>query len=162
MSFGIASVLRDSAGQVIALIATAQKERPSGFSTSSVNVWGIKPIAGQTPATVGGVTCYLWARAERKSFSNTFNIYDAANQPIAKGVPISGWARQYKIMTPGGKGLMLATFTAGSNKKSFDIQCAKNVDPTLAICMMAAMQVGHDELRVEPSQSTNEGPGGDD
>ena len=35
MSFGIAGVLRDPAGQVIALIATASTQRPSGFSASS-------------------------------------------------------------------------------------------------------------------------------
>ena len=162
MSFGIASVLRDSAGQVIALIATAQTERPSGFSTSSVNVWGTKPIAGQEPTAVGGTDCYLWARAQRKPMSNSFKFYNAANEQVASGAPISGWAWQYKIMAVGGQGLMLATFTAGSDKKSFDIQCAKGVDVALAICMMAAMQVGHDELRVEPSQGTGDGGFGDD
>ena len=41
---------------------------------------------------------------------------------------------------------MLATFVSGSNKKTFKINCAKGVDVAFAICMMAAMQVGHDEL----------------
>ena len=145
---------------MIALIATAQTERPSGFSTSSVNVWGIKPVAGQAATVVGGMNCYLWARAERRPMSNSFKIYNAANEQVASGSPITGWVWQYKIMTVGGQGLMLATFTAGSNKKSFDIQCAKGVDVALAICMMAAMQVGHDELRVEPSQG--DGGGFDD
>ena len=150
-------MLRDPAGQVIAVIATAQTQRPTGMSTSSVNVWGTKPIAGQTPTTVVGINGYLWARAERKPMSNTFQIYDAANQLIAKGVPIRGFARQYKFTTPAGQGIMLATFTPGSNKKSFDIRCAQGVDVTLAICMMAAMQLGADELRVEMSA----GNGGD-
>jgi len=162
MSFGIASVLRDSAGQVIALIATAQKERPTGMSTSSINIWATKPIPGQAPIDIGGIKGYLWARAERRAMSNSFKIYDAANQLIATGSPISGFAWQYKFVTPDGKGLMLATFAAGSNKKIFDIRCAKNVDASFAICMMAAMQVGHDELRVEPSRGGDGGGGGDD
>lgn len=161
MAFGIAAVLRDSAGKVIALIATAQTTRPSGMSTSSVNVWGIKPIAGQAPTAVGGINGYLWARAERKPFSNTFTIYNAANEPVAKGTPTRGFASQYKVESAGGQGLMLASFTAGSNKKSFDIQCAKGVDVALAICWMAALQVGRDELRVDASEGPGGGPGDD-
>ena len=154
MSFGIASVLRDPAGQVIAGIATAQTERPSGFSKSSVNVWGTKPIASQAPTTIGGIEGYLWARAERRSVSNAFKIYDAANQHVATGAPIRGFAWQYKLTAPNGDGLMIASFTPGSNKKSFDINVAKGADVALSICMMAAMQAGHDELRVDPSQGT--------
>lgn len=161
MAFGIAAALKDSAGQVIAVIATAQSQRPSGISTSSINVWGTKPIAGQAPTAVGGIDGFLWARAERKPMSNDFTIYNASNQQIAKGVPIRGFARQYKLMAPSGQGIMLATFTAGTSKKSFDINCAKGVDVSLAICMMAAMQLGHDELRVEPSRDGG-GGGGDD
>lgn len=156
MAFGIAAGLYDAAGKVIAIIATAQTSRPTGNSKSSVNVWGATPIAGQTPTAIGGISGYLWARAERKAFSNTFTIYDAANQVVALGKTISGFALQYKIETPAGQGLMLATFTPGSNKKSFDIQCAKGVDVTLAICMMAAMQVGRDELKVDKSQGGGE------
>ena len=155
MAFGIAGCLRDAAGQTIAVIATKQSQRPRGMSSSSVNVWGAKPIAGQAATAIGGIAGYLWARAERKPFSNTFTIYDAADQPIAKGIPIRGWAEQYKFETMGGQGLMLATFTPGSNKKSFDIQVAKGVDVTLAICMMAAMQIGKDELHVDPQQAHN-------
>ena len=35
-------------------------------------------------------------------------------------------------------------------------QCAKGVDATLAICIMAAMQVGRDELTVSPNQGGGE------
>ena len=94
-----------------------------------------------------------------RSMSNTFKFYDAANKHIATGAPIRGWAWQYKFTAPNGDGLMLASFTPGSKKKSFDINVAKGVDPSLAICMMAAMQAGHDELQVDPS---NGGGGGDD
>ena len=160
MSFGVPCVLRDPAGQVIAMIATAQTKRPQGMSTSAMNIWGVKPIPGQAPANVAGVDAYLWARAERRAFSNAFTIYDASNQHCATGVPIRGWARQYKLTAPNGDGLMIASFTAGSNKTSFDINVAKGVDVSLAICMMAAMQAGHDELQVDPSSSG--GDGGDD
>ena len=51
--------------------------------------------------------------------------------------------------------LSLASFTPGSSKKTFDIQCAKGVDVTLAICWLAACQLGADELRVEQSAATN-------
>ena len=159
MSFGIVGCLRDPAGQTVAVIATQQTERPTGFSTSSVNVWGTKPIAGQAATAVGGINGYLWARAERKPMSNDFTFYDAAGQSVAKGIPIGGWARQYKFETLSGEGLMLATFTPGSDNKSFDIQVAKGVDASLAICMMAAMQIGADELHVEPSAGPT---GGDD
>ena len=83
-------------------------------------------------------------------------IYDGANAVIAKGASIRGWALQYKLMTRADQGLMLATFAPGSNKKTFDIQCAKGVDPTLSICLMAAMQVGRDEITVTPSQGPGE------
>ena len=52
--------------------------------------------------------------------------------------------------------LMLATFTPGTKstlEKVFDIQCAKGVDAAFAICMMAAMQLGKDELIVEARQA---------
>ena len=66
---------------------------------------------------------------------------------FATGSPIRGWAWQYKFTSAADKqGLMLATFVSGSNKKTFKINCAKGVDVAFAICMMAAMQVGHDEL----------------
>ena len=161
MAFGIAAALRDPTGNVIAIIATAQNSRPTSWNASSVNVWGAKPIAGQQPTNVGGMTGYLWARAERAPFSNNFTIYDGANAFVAVGKTIRGWALQYKIETPNGQGLMLATFTPGTNKKSFDIQCAKGVDTTLAICMLAAMQVGRDELKVDATTNTG-GGGGDD
>jgi hypothetical protein len=74
MAFGIAAVLRDLKGGVIAIIATAQRERPSGFSPSSVNIWGTKPIPGQPPTDIGGIAGYLWGKAERGRMSNTFTI----------------------------------------------------------------------------------------
>ena len=157
MSFGTPCVLRDAAGNVIAVIATAQTTRPQSMSTSSVNVWGIKAIAGQAPTNVAGIDGYLWARAERRAFSNAFTIYDASNQHFATGAPIRGWAWQYKFTAPNGDGLMIASFTAGSKKKSFDINVAKGVDVSLAICMMAAMQAGHDELQVDPSSGGDSG-----
>ena len=122
MAFGIAACLRDPAGQVIAIIATASTQRPSGWGASSVNVYGTKPIAGQAPVDVGGITGYLWARSERKGFSNNSTIYDGANKVIAQGATIRGWALQYKLMNPAGQGIMLATFTPNSNKKTFDVQ----------------------------------------
>jgi len=162
MAFGIAAALTSpSDGQVIAVIATAQLQRPTAFSTSSVNVWGTKPIEGQAPTAVGGINGYLWARAERRPMSNEFTIYNASNQVIAKGNPIRGFAWQYKLTNASGQGIMLATFTAGTDKKSFDINCAKGVDVSLAVCMMAAMQLGHDELFVQPSGGNNGGGGGD-
>ena len=125
------------------------------MQTSSVNVWGAKPIAGQTPTAIGGIAGYLWARAERKFMSTGATIYDGANQVVAKMSVIRGFAYQYKFESPAGQGLMLASFTPGSSKKTFDIQCAKGVDVTLAICWLAACQLGADELRVEQSAATN-------
>ena len=164
MAFGIAAVLRDSKGGVIAVVATAQKERPSGSNSTTINIWGTKPIPGAAPANVGGITgLYLWGKAERTGGSlwgsNIFTISRAASggamSVFAKGSPINGlqyW--QYKFETPGGQGLMLATFTPGTKsrrsfEKVFDIQCAKGVDAAFAICMMAAMQLGKDELIFE-------------
>lgn len=161
MSFGIPCVLRDPTGRAIAVIATAQTRRPRGSSTSSVNVWGVAPIAGRAPTKIAGVDAYLWARAERRAFSNAFAVYDASDRHFATGTPIRGWARQYKLAAPNGDGLMLATFAAGSNKKSFDIKAAPGVDVSLAICLMVAMQAGEDELQVDPSQG-NEGGGFED
>ena len=153
MAFGIPVVLRDAAGQVIAVVATAEKSRPSSMSKSKVQIWGTKPIPGQAATDVGGIQGYLWAYAERRAMSSTFSIFDGQGKLVAKGNPIKGNSWQYKFATPEGQGLMLATTTAGSNKQSLDIQCAKGVDAALAICMMAAMQVGHDELRVYPKLS---------
>ena len=217
MAFGIAAVLRDAAGQVIAIIATAETQRPSGWSKQhTVQIWGTKPIAGKSAVTVGGVPCYLWGSAEGKRLSNHWTFFKASeggsSTVYAKGSPINGSAWQYKFETaggdgpPAGQGLMLASarhgmleppsepgafataplvcalaqrsemltpsphvistaacaaFTPGSNKKQFDIQCAEGVDTAFALCMMAAMQLGKDELKVDPSQSTTDGPGDD-
>lgn len=155
MAFGIPVVLRDTSGQVIAIIATAQTSRPSPMSKTTINVYGTKPIAGQAPTVLGGANVYLWARADRKGFSNNkFTFYDAANQEIAKGESIRGFQLQYKIMASNGDGLMLASFAPGSGKKTFDLQVAKGVDATLAICMLGAMQLGADELKVDPDTGT--------
>ena len=176
MAFGIAAVLRDSKGGVIAVVATAQKERPSGSNSTTINIWGTKSIPGAAPANVGGITgLYLWGKAERKGGSaslwgsNIFTISRAASggamSVFAKGSPINGFQYwQYKFETPGGQGLMLATFTPGTKRtleKVFDIQCAKGVDAAFAICMMAAMQLGKDELIVEARNAGGPGSGGD-
>ena len=164
MSFGQPAQLRDAAGNIVAVIMTAQTSRPSGFQASAVKVWGVKPqFAGQAPtAFADGSQAYLWAEIKRAGFSNTTTIVDGQGTFVAKCARIRGWNDRFKIMTPSKTGLAICD-TLKTDKKKQQFTCAQGVDVAWTICLVAATQMSSDELHVSRDEhGRGDMAGGDD
>lgn len=159
MSFGQPAQLKDAAGSIVAVMMTAQQSRPSGFQASAVKVWGVKPqFSGQAPTPfTDGTQAYLWAEVRRERFSNSTTVVNGQGMAIAKCDRVRGWNDRFKVTTASGEGLALCD-TLKADKKKHEYTCAQGVDVALTICLVAATQMGRDEIHV----SRNEGGGGGD
>ena len=162
LAFGKPATLKDTSGNAVAVILTAQKTRPKGMFSSAVNVYGVKPqFAGQQMAP-GVTNGYLWASVKRAPFTKTVKVFNGKNEQIGTGYWYGGWRlNKNKFETMSKQGLMLSTPNA-TDKEKTEIQCAPGVDTAFAICLSAALQIANDELMLERRGNDDDhGPGGD-
>ena len=149
LSFGIGAKLVDSAGNVIALLCSAETKRPHGMFSSTYQVLAPRPqFEGQTP--VSG-SWYLWASVRRAPFTFSVKIFNGQGAPIGKGHTYFGYAgdgmgaQKWKCETSTKQGLMLSLPTAETPKRHH-VQCAEGADVALQVCLMYAAKLAHDEL----------------
>lgn len=157
ISFGKPAYLRDAGGNVIAMVMTASKTRPLGTRSTAVNVYATKPqFAGQASMNFGDSQGYLWASVMRKAFTNGVEVSNGKGEKTATGFRFRGSADKIKLETLDKKGLMLVGPTP-TDKKKADLQCAQGVDVALSICIMAAIQIGRDEIFIEKDRENTSG-----
>lgn len=166
LSFGIGAQLKDDAGNVIALLCTAEKKRPHGMFSSAYNVLVARPqYDGQAP--VGG-SWYLWAKVKRAPFTNAVKVFNGKDEEVGKGYTYKGSVRsghgnaKWKSETAAGAGLMLSLPMADGGRTRHHVQCAEGVDTAMQILLMYASKLALDELYQPPPQSDDGFGGGDD
>ena len=99
---------------------------------------------------------YLWASVMRKAFTNGVEVSNGKGEKTATGFRFRGSADKIKLETLDKKGLMLVGPTP-TDKKKADLQCAQGVDVALSICIMAAIQIGRDEIFIEKDRENTSG-----
>jgi len=150
LSFGIGAQLKDSAGNVLALLCTAENKRPQGFSSSSYQVLVPRPqFQGQAP--VSG-SWYVWATIRRAPMTGTVQIANGQGAQIGKGHTYMGYVgwnlgnQKWKCENASGQGLTICTPTKGEKPARHNVQCAAGVDVALQVCLMYAAKLANDEL----------------
>ena len=167
LSLGIGATLIDPAGNVIAVLQSADfgGRRPTGMSTSAYCVYAGKPqYEGQPPDQLGR---FLWATVTRKGFTYNCTVTNGAGVPSFNVSFASrmGWnhvSHKVKLTTSaaeGLKGVMLAGPSAEKPKRH-NIQCADGGDPILYACIMYASALAHDEVE-NINRGGNDGGGGE-
>ena len=162
LSFGVGAQLKDSTGNIIALLRTGETKRAQGAFSSSYDVLVPRPqFQGQAP--VAG-NWYVWAKVKRAPFTSTVKISNGQGAPMGKGHTYMGYAggglgaQKWKCESESGQGLMLCLPTAEQPKRHH-IQCSVGADVALQVCLMYAAKLANDEL-YQPRP--REGGGGDD
>mmetsp|Transcript_35145 Transcript_35145/g.106214 ORF Transcript_35145/g.106214 Transcript_35145/m.106214 type:complete len:257 (-) Transcript_35145:167-937(-) len=153
LSFGAAAILADPAGDPIAMLRTAQKQRPQPFSESSYNVYALRPqFEGQAEAPVAP-GWFLWASVKRSPFSATLQVTDGRGARTGQGVLYrTSWgkvvghgAMQWRSANARGQGVMLCLPTKETPKRHH-LRCAPGADVALQVCLMYAANLAFDEL----------------
>mmetsp|Transcript_130661 Transcript_130661/g.279375 ORF Transcript_130661/g.279375 Transcript_130661/m.279375 type:complete len:264 (+) Transcript_130661:77-868(+) len=153
LSFGVGANLKDSAGNVVALLRTAERKRAQGMFSSAYNILVQRPqFQGQAPVVQGW---YLWASVKRAPFTGTVKILNGQGVELAKGHTYMGYvggglgAQRWKCETLAGQGTMLCLPTTEKPKRHH-VQCAAGVDVLMQICFMYAAKLANDELYKSP------------
>lgn len=161
LSFGIGAKLKDSAGNVLAMLCSAETKRGHGMSSSLYQVLVPRPqFQGQAP--VSG-SWYVWAMVKRAPMTNTVQIVNGQGAPIGKGHAYMGYIgsnyakQKWKCENASGQGLTLCVPTAGEKPVRHHLQCAEGVDVAMQVCLMYAAKLANDELYTPPPQDDNRG-----
>ena len=151
LSFGIGAQLKDPAGNVLALLCTAETKKPQGFSSNSYqSSRAAAPIPG-AGAFLRRVVCVGddQARADDRHCPDCQRAGRADGQgPHLHGIRrMEPWQPEVEVRERiGARILTICTPTAGEKPARHHVQCAAGVDVALQVCLMYAAKLANDEL----------------